>query len=88
MNASSANRPLTHRLAVPPLPEGERAPILIFVPRQRQREDRKAVGEGSAESIKQKLSRCRQALKQIQPDGTMPRNREVPENIVQLICGR
>jgi hypothetical protein len=45
-------------------------------------------GAATGESIKQKLSGCRPTLKQISPDGMLARNREVPENIVQLICGR
>ena len=41
-------------------------------------------GAATGESIKPKLSHCRQTLKQIQPGGTLLRSREVPENIVRV----
>jgi hypothetical protein len=44
--ASSANSPLTHRLAVPPLPL-EREKINIVALSLGERGDRKAVGEGA-----------------------------------------
>jgi hypothetical protein len=47
MNASSASRPLTHRLAVPPLPPERDKKSKIAALSLGERGDRKAVGEGS-----------------------------------------